>query len=807
MDIKKLVSEMTLKEKASLCSGWDFWRTKPVARLGIPKIMVSDGPHGLRKQADETDRLGINKSIVATCFPTGVGVAASFDRGAARTLGSALGQEAAAENLATVLGPAINIKRSPLCGRNFEYLSEDPYLAGELAADYINGVQATGVGVSVKHYAANNQERRRMSVSAETDERTLREIYLPAFETAVKKSQPHTIMCSYNKINGVHASDNAWLLDEVLRQEWGYEGIVMTDWGAVSDRVLGLKSGLDLEMPSCGGKNDKLIVAAVESGELDVKVLDTVVERLLTWIAKSENVDRSGVYDRDKDHALARKLAGECMVLLKNEGGILPLSKDKKIAFIGGFAKHPRYQGGGSSHINSYKPVGAFEAAEGIDKIYAEGYDDNSRTTDAKIEEAVRAARAADVALVFAGLPESYESEGFDRAHIDMPPAHNRLIEAVAEANPNTVVILHNGSPVAMPWLDKVKGVLEAYLGGEAVGEAEIDVLFGAVNPSAKLAESFPKALSDVASSAYFPGGSLSVEYREGLYVGYRYFDKAGVESLFPFGFGLSYTTFEYSDIKLDKAVLKKGESLEVSFSVKNTGAVAGAEAAQIYVADKEASVYRPVKELKGFEKVYLAPGEKKTVSVVLDPRAFAFYDTETHSWVIESGDFDILVGASSADIRLWATVTAEGSAPRGNDAERLPSYFSGKVENVSDEEFSALLGRPLSPLNKPEGAKLDLTSCFADGQKAWFGRLVKFAASKFVKVDGLGSKEMIVNSTLETPFRAMANMSTGILSDDMALGLAMLCNKGEKWKGFGKLFKGLFGIPKRIKKAAKNEL
>ena len=469
-DVKKAVSALTLEEKAGLCSGKDFWRLKSVERLGIEEIMVSDGPHGLRKQADGGDHIGLNASIVATCFPTSVGVAASFDREIARRQGEALGKEAAAENLGVLLGPAINIKRSPLCGRNFEYMSEDPYLTGELAAEYVNGVQSSGVGVSVKHFAANNQENRRMTVSSEVDERTLREIYLPAFETTVKKSSPWTVMCSYNRINGVYSSENKWLLNDVLRDEWGFKGFVMTDWGAIADRVKGLEAGLELEMPSSGGKNDRKIVEAVKAGKLDEKILDRACERIIERIFATR-LRAKCVYDRETDHKLAREIASECMVLLKNDG-ILPLKRDKKYAFIGKFAKEPRHQGGGSSHINTYKVVGAWDAAEGIDKIYADGYTEKDEVNAELIAEAVEAAGKADVAIVFAGLTDAYESEGFDRTHIDMPLGHVRLIEAVAEANPNTVVVLHNGSPVTMPWLDKVKGVLEAYLGGEASGGA-----------------------------------------------------------------------------------------------------------------------------------------------------------------------------------------------------------------------------------------------------------------------------------------------------------------------------------------------
>ena len=809
MDIKKIVSELTLEEKAGLCSGKDFWRLKSVERAGIEEIMVSDGPHGLRKQADGGDHIGLNESVVATCFPTSVGVAASFDRAVARRQGIALGKEAAAEKLGVLLGPAINVKRSPLCGRNFEYMSEDPYLTGELSAEYVGGVQSSGVGVSVKHFAANNQENRRMTISSEVDERTLREIYLPAFETTVKKASPWTIMCSYNRINGVYSSENKWLLNDVLRDEWGFDGFVMTDWGAIADRVKGLEAGLELEMPSSGGKNDRKIAEAVRSGELDEKVLDKACERIIKIIFATRERAKC-VYDREADHRLAREIAAECMVLLKNDG-ILPLTADKKYAFIGKFAKAPRHQGGGSSHINTYKVVGAWDAAEGIDKTYAEGYTDRDEVNAALIAEAVETAKKADVAIVFAGLTDAYESEGFDRTHIDMPAGHVKLIEAVADANPNTVVVLHNGSPVSMPWLPKVKGVLEAYLGGEASGEAVYDILFGKVNPSGKLPETFPVALDDVAASAYFPGGTAAVQYREGLYVGYRYFDKAGKRVLFPFGYGLSYTEFGYSDLKIKKPEIDiNEENLELSFSVENTGKVFGKEAVQVYVSDKESSVYRPVKELKAFDKVALEPGEKKTVSFALDKRAFAYYDVKAHNWKVESGEFDILVGASSQDIRLKATVNVKGDAEAGgDDAERLPSYYCGKVEAVSDAEFATLLGRELAPLDKPADYKLDFSSTFEDAKRAGslLGKFIAWLIPKCIKDNGLGSSAIMVAIIMQTPIRAMSNMSGGLLSDDMAEGLVMLFNREHRLRAWGKIFKGVFLMGKHAKLAKENKL
>lgn len=808
--IREIVSQLTLREKAGLCSGRSFWHTKEVKRTGIPSMMVSDGPHGLRKQASKSDRLGVNKSIVATCFPTGVGIASSFDRNLAKRLGEALGDEAAAEELGVVLGPAINIKRSPLCGRNFEYLSEDPYLAGELSAEYVNGVQSKGVGVSVKHFAVNNQERFRMTISSEVDERTLREIYFPAFEKTVKKAKPWTIMCAYNKINGEYCSENKWVLSDVLRKEWGFSGFVVSDWGAVNDRVKGVAAGLELEMPGSGGRNDRKIVEAVESGRLDEKILDKACERVLRVVYDSIEKRVDGPpYDREKEHKLARTIAQETMVLLKNEGNVLPLAKDKKYGFIGAFAKEPRYQGGGSSHINSYKVVGAWDAAEDIDKEYARGYKDGSTEDAGMIEEAIEVAKKVDIAIVFAGLPESYESEGFDRKHMDMPKSHVSLIEAVCKVNPNTIVVLHNGSPVAMPWIKNVKAVLEVYLGGEAVGEATYDILFGDVNPSGKLAETFPLALADVAVSAYFPGYTKTVEHREGLYVGYRYFDKKNKEVLFPFGYGLSYTSFEYSDIKLGAENLKAPYEMTVKFKVKNTGSRAGKEACQLYVKDVASTVYRPERELKGFEKVSLQPGEEKEVEIVLDKRSFAFYNIISKNWEIESGVFEILVGSSSRDIRLKALINVEGDASQmSDDAKILPSYYSGDVEAVTDEEFSAIIGRDLSEREFPEGYKFTINNNLYDTRNTkWGRRIEKLTLFASRGQDELGDPETMAQIALQTPMEAMCNFSNGILSEKMLYNLLDLLNGDKPGWAFMKLIGGLFKIPYNMRKAKKHDL
>ena len=568
-DLKKIVSEMTLEEKAGMCSGLDFWHLKEVEYLGIPKVMVSDGPHGLRKQDEKGDHLGINDSIKAVCFPPAVLSACSFDRGLMEEMGKAIGREAQANDVSVVLGPAVNIKRSPLCGRNFEYYSEDPYLAGEIAAAFVKGVQSQHVGTSIKHFAANNQEYRRMSSSSEVDERTLREIYFPAFETAVKKAQPYTFMCSYNQINGTFASENKWLLTDVLRGEWGFKGYVMSDWGAVNDRVKGLEAGLELEMPASGGDNDAMIVKAVKDGALEEKILDQAVERILRIIFEYADHRKPQEFTMEKDHEEAQHIAEGSMVLLKNENHILPLKTSEKAAFIGGFARNPRFQGGGSSHINCFKTTNVLDSVPcDAQVVYAEGFPaDRDFYDKALADEAVKAAAEADKAVIFAGLPESFESEGYDRSHMRLPECQNRLITEILKVQPNTVIVLHNGSPVEMPWLGEIKGLLETYLGGQAGGAAAANILYGKINPSGKLAETMPLKLSDNPSYLNFGGGE-KVEYREGIFVGYRYYDTKEMDVAFPFGYGLSYTTFAYSNLKLSMENPTEKDTVMVSADV-----------------------------------------------------------------------------------------------------------------------------------------------------------------------------------------------------------------------------------------------
>ena len=692
MDIKKLVEEMTLEEKAGLCSGADFWHTKTVDRLNVPASMVSDGPHGLRKQDEKSDHLGVNDSIKAVCFPTACATASSFDRELLTSLGEALGDECQAENVSVILGPAVNIKRSPLCGRNFEYFSEDPYLAAEMAGSHIKGVQSKEVGTSLKHFLANNQEHRRMTSDSVIDERTLREIYLAAFEGAVKTGKPWTVMCSYNKINGTYGSENRRYLTDILRDEWGFDGYVMSDWGAVNDRVAGVIAGLDLEMPSSGGVNDARLMEAVRDGRLKEEVLDQAVTRILTIVDRYlKNRKPDTVWDKNAHHELARKMEGECAVLLKNQG-ILPLSDSDEVAFIGYFAAHPRYQGGGSSHINSTRVESAAEAAKDKGVIYAQGYEiDADQMNNTLLEEAVAVAKKVKAAVIFAGLPDSFESEGYDRTHMAMPECQNALIEAVAAAQPNTVVVLHNGSPIEMPWIDKVKGVLEAYLGGQAVGGAVIDILYGHVNPSGKLAETFPIKLEDNPSYLYYGGEKDRAEYREGVFVGYRYYDKKKMDVLFPFGHGLSYTTFEYSNIKADKSAMKDDETVTVSLDVTNTGKVKGKEVVQIYVEAPDSQVIRPVRELREFAKVELEPGETKTVAFTLGKRAFSYYHVELKDWFVQTGAYLIHAASSSRDLRQMISVYVESTGK-----EPVVYHLNSTIGDILSDPDAAEIITPL---------------------------------------------------------------------------------------------------------------
>lgn len=698
MNIPELLQQLTLEEKAGLCSGGDFWHTKAVERLGIPAMMMSDGPHGLRKQDEQGDHMGVNDSIKAVCFPAGCATASSFDRELVERMGKALGNECQAENVGVLLGPAVNIKRSPLCGRNFEYYSEDPYVAGEMATYFIRGVQSHDVGTSIKHFYANNQEHRRMSSSSEMSERTAREIYLAAFERPIRKAKPWTVMCAYNRINGVYAAENKEALTDILRGEWNFHGYVVSDWGAVNDRVADLEAGMDLEMPSSCGMRDAEIVKAVRCGRLPESVLDRAVTRILRIVQRYLDGRRPGaVFDRDADHELAREIASQCMVLLKNEDHILPLDKTVPAAFIGKFAQSPRFQGGGSSHINCHKVESALEMAKDYPVTYAQGYETSDDVIrDDLIAEAVAAAKAAKVAVVFAGLPDIFESEGYDREHMRLPDCQNALIEAVAAANPNTVVVLHGGSPVEMPWLGKVKGVLEAYLCGQAVGGATVQILYGDVNPSGHLAETFPVKLEDNPSYVAYQGEGDVTEYREGVFVGYRYYATKKMPVLFPFGYGLSYTTFAISNLRTEQDEYQSHDVMTVSVDVTNTGDRAGKEVVQLYVLPKTKtdSVQRPVQELRGFEKVELQPGETKTVTFTLHgSSAFAYYCTQKKRWVVETGAYQLAAGNSSDNLTAEKTVLIHGE--RALPAEITLNTTIGDILRIpgADQEIMKYAG------------------------------------------------------------------------------------------------------------------
>ncbi|MEW9050099.1 MAG: glycoside hydrolase family 3 C-terminal domain-containing protein [Neobacillus sp.] len=749
-NIKGLINEMTLEEKAGLCSGFDFWNTKAVERLGIPSIMMTDGPHGLRKQEGDSDHLGINKSVPSTCFPSAAGLACSWDNEMVNKVGAAIGEECQAENVAIVLGPGTNIKRSPLCGRNFEYFSEDPFLSSKLSANFIKGVQSQGVGTSLKHFAVNNQEYKRMSIDALVDERTLREIYLASFEEAVKDGKPWTVMAAYNKVNGDYCSENKKLLTEVLKEEWGFEGLVVSDWGAVNERDLGLVAGLELEMPSTGGIGDNKIIEAVTSGKLSEQVLDAAVERILNIVYKAvENNQADAVYSKEEHHALAREAARESMVLLKNEDNILPIRKVDSVAVIGAFAKKPRYQGGGSSHINPTKVDNIYEemakvAGDETMLTYSDGYVlENDKVNESLLEEAVEAAKQANVAVIFTGLPERYESEGFDRKHLNIPESHRLLIEKVAEVQSNVIVVLSNGAPIEMPWLDKIKAVLEGYLGGQALGGAIADLLFGLASPSGKLAETFPKKLIHNPSYLNFPGDGETVEYREGIFVGYRHYDTRDVEPLFPFGFGLSYTSFEYSDLNVDMKNFKDDETLSVTVRIKNTGSMLGKEVVQLYVKDVESTLPRPEKELKAFAKVSLHPGEEKIVTFELDKRAFAYYNVKLKDWHVETGAFEILVGKSSRDILLKETVEVE-------------STVVIKKVLTRNSTFGDLMEHPI-------GAEI----MRAMGQAQQFDEESSL---------GAGMQEMILGTTLHNA----SVMSNGLFTEEMLQGILQAVNNSN---------------------------
>ena len=796
---KDLISQMTLKEKASLCSGKDFWHLKSIERLGLPEIMVCDGPHGLRKQNAENKKVGIGNSYPATCFPTAVTTACSWDRDLIYKMGQALAEECLQHGVSVLLGPGVNMKRSPLCGRNFEYFSEDPELAGEMGAAFIAGVQSKGIGTSLKHFAGNSQEMKRMTSNSIIDERALREIYLRAFEKAVKKSQPWTVMNAYNLLNGTYCSENDWLQNKVLRDEWGFKGAVVSDWGAVNDRVAGLNTGNDLEMPSSGGVNDAKIVEAVKCGVIDETTLDERVDKLIDIILKGAANKKSGYkFDVKAHNLLSRQIAEQSMVLLKNDGNILPLKRveGEYVAVIGAFADNPRYQGAGSSIINPTMIDSGRRAFNNspISVKFADGYDRNGKrkNEDAYITEACNLAKNASKAVVFIGLTDDYESEGFDRSTMKLPDGHNRLVEAVSRVNDNVIVVLEGGSPVEMPWADDVKAILNAYLGGQSVAPAIVDVLTGKANPCGKLAETYPVCLKDTPTSFRYPDSKEDVQYRESIFIGYRYYDKVERNVRFPFGFGLSYTSFEYSDIKLKKKNLTKGEGAKVTFTIKNTGDVAGSEIAQVYVAKPESKIFRAPKELKGFVKIHLDPGEEKKVTVELDDRAFAFWNTATEDWCVESGEYKILVGASSRDIRLEAAakMKSEDDETIVDLRESAGVYFDGDPARAREDDFKVIYGGEFKLA--PEITSDSLNNSIERSKDKGLAKFIYNTVDLAMKPKGGVGSSMITNTIMQTPIRNYVSMSNGLFTEDMADGLLKVFEGKDVAKGVGKIAKGV---------------
>ncbi len=796
-----IIKQMTLEEKCYLFSGKDFWQTRSVERLGVHNMTLSDGPHGIRKQEGAGDQLGLNGSLPATCYPTAATIANSWDPALGEEIGEHLGTEAASQGVGTLLGPGLNIKRSPFCGRNFEYFSEDPYLAGKMAASYVRGIQKNGVAACPKHFAANSQELRRMASDSVMDERTLREIYLTGFEIAVKEGRAKSIMSSYNRINGVYANENPHLLQEILRDEWGFDGFVVSDWGASNDHTEGVAAGSHLEMPTTGGDSDLELIDAVKSGRLSEELLDRRVDELLDVILSVTGSIKSlegKPFDVGKHHAMAAKASEQSIVLLKNEGNILPLKKGAKVAVIGEFAQKARYQGAGSSVVNPTKLDNAMDVIKNFDLDVAgfePGYPRSGRGSAEMQAKAVELAKKADTVLLYIGLDEISESEGLDRAHMRLPQSQVDLIEAVAAVNPNVVAVMSAGSAVEMPWLPKVKALVHGYLCGQAGASSVLKVIMGEVNPSGKLAESYPVKYEDVSSAPYFPAKERTAEYRESLYVGYRYFETANVPVLFPFGFGLSYTTFEYSNLVVSEK--------EASFTLKNTGKMDGAEVAQLYVSKTDGEVFRPAKELKGFAKVFLKAGESKKVTIKLDDKAFRYFNVDTNRFEVEGGDWTVMIGASVADIKLSGTVAVQGTGAKSPyNRQKLAKYFSGDIKNISDTEFEALLGRPI-----PDGhwsGMLDMNDaiCQLYYAKSWLARRVYGIMTNMLnKSIEKGEPDLNITFIYNMPFRGIAKMAGGICTMEMAEGILTICN-GHFFKGLGRVIGGFFRSGKKRKAA-----
>jgi beta-glucosidase len=796
-----IIKQMTLEEKCYLFSGKDFWQTRSVERLGVPNMTLSDGPHGIRKQAGEGDQLGLNPSLPATCYPTAAAVANSWDVELGEEIGAHLGAEAASQGVCVVLGPGLNIKRSPFCGRNFEYFSEDPYLAGKLAASYIRGIQKNGVAACPKHFAANSQELRRMASDSVMDERTLREIYLTGFEIAVKEGHSKSIMSSYNRINGVYANENRHLLQEILRDEWGFDGFVVSDWGGSNDHVEGVRAGSHLEMPTTGGDSDLELIDAVKSGRISQELLDRRVDELLDVILSTAGAVKpleGKPFDVEKHHVMAAKASEQSIVLLKNENNLLPLKRGAKVAVIGEFAQKARYQGAGSSVVNPTRLDNAMDVIQGFGLDVAgfeAGYPRSGKGDPAMQARAVELAKKADTVLLYIGLDEISESEGLDRSHMRLPQSQIDLIEAVSKANPNVVAVMSAGSAVEMPWLPKIKALVHGYLCGQAGASSVLKVILGQVNPSGKLAESYPVKYEDVSSAPYFPAKERTAEYREGLFVGYRYFETAKTPVLFPFGFGLSYTTFEYSGLTVTEK--------EASFTLKNTGGMDGAEVAQLYVSKPDGEVFRPAKELKGFAKVFLKAGESKKVTIPLDDKAFRYFNVDTNKFEVEGGAWTVLIGASCADIKLSGTVEVQGTGAKPPyDKEKFAKYFSGDIKSVSDAEFEALLGRPI-----PDGhwsGMLDMNDalCQMYYAKGAAGRLAYKILTHFInKSIEKGKPNLNLLFNYNMPFRAIAKMTGGICTMEMAEGILTIVN-GHFFKGLGAVIGGFFRAGKKRKAA-----
>ena len=766
-----IINSLNLEQKCALLSGGTVFTTRALPGKGIPAITLSDGPNGVRKQAGAADHLGLNPSVPATCFPTSATVANSWDPALGEAVGAAMGEEAAAQGVSVLLGPGLNIKRSPLCGRNFEYFSEDPYLAGKMAAAYVRGIQKNGIAACPKHFAVNSQELRRMASDSIVDERTLRELYLTGFEMVVKEAQPKTIMSSYNLINGTYANENAYLLQEILRRDWGFEGAVVTDWGGSNDHALGVKNGSTLEMPAPGGDAIRELMKAVQTGKITEADVDARLEELLELVFTTKAaVDAApGKFDADAHHALARRAAAQSIVLLKNENSLLPLAKGEKVAVIGDFAQTPRYQGAGSSAVNSIKVDSFLErlAESGLNSVgYAKGFDRQGKPDEALKAEAVLLAKNADVVLLCMGLDEIKESEGIDRADMKLAENQLELLSAVAAVNPNVVVLLSAGSSLESGWVKDCKALVYGCLGGQAGAGALVEVLTGAQNPCGKLAETWARSYADTPAKENFGGDGPTVEYREGLYVGYRYYDTAGVPTAFPFGYGLSYTSFAYSDLRADET--------GVTLTVTNTGSCAGAEVVQLYVAKPDAKVFRPVKELKGFTKVQLEAGESKTVTIPLDDKAFRYWNVKTDRWEVEGGSYQLLVGASSADIRLTAAVTVEGTgAPDPYAGKALEHYCTAQVQNLPDAEFEALLGRPI-PENRVRIDRNMTLGEMGHGRSpigwlaaAVLGALLRRSIKK-------GKPDLNILFQYNMPLRALAKMTNGAISMGMVDGIVM---------------------------------